>query len=92
MFCIANYAKYKYNYIYNNSYNYNYSYNYSYSYNYKNKNNIKYRYNQVQGFWAVYPLEFSLFCQKMKNSVEFLWRGGVEKADKTGHRRRRPLQ
>ena len=59
MFCIASDAIYKYKYNYNN----------------KCKNNIKYRYKPVRVFGLFTPLEFSLFCQKMKNSVEFLRRG-----------------
>jgi hypothetical protein len=63
MFCIASDANYKYN------YNNNYSYNYSYNNKNKYKNNIKYRYKPVRVFGLFTPLEFSLFCQKMKNSV-----------------------
>ena len=58
MFCIASDAIYKYNYNNKNKY----------------KNNIIYRYKPVRVFGLFTPLEFSLFCQKMKNSVEFLWR------------------
>ena len=86
MFCIANYAKY--NYIYNNSYNYSYNYNYKN----KNKNNIKYRYNQVQGFWAVYPPGILTFLSKNEELYGIPVEGGCGKTDKTGHRRRRPLQ
>ena len=66
MFCIASDANYKYS--YNNSYSYNYSYNNKNKY----KNNIKYRYKQVRVFGRFTPLKFSLFCQKMNNSVEKL--------------------
>ena len=46
----------------------------NYKYNNKNKykNNIKYRYKPVRVFGQFTPLKFSLFCQKMKNSVEKL--------------------
>ena len=70
MFCIASDAIYKYNYNYNNKNKY--------------KNNIKYRYKPVRVFGLFTPLEFSLFCQKMKNSVEFLWRGVWKKQIRRG--------
>ena len=70
MFCIASDAIYKYKYNYNNKNKY--------------KNNIKYRYKPVRVFGLFTPLEFSLFCQKMKNSVEFLWRGGWKKQIRRG--------
>ena len=81
MFCIANYAKY--NYIYNNSYNYSYNYSYSYNYKNKNKNNIKYRYNQVQGFWAVYPPGILTFLSKNEKlcgiPVEGVWKKQIRR-------------
>ena len=76
MFCIASDAIYKYNYNNKNKY----------------KNNIKYRYNQVQGFWAVYPPGILTFLSKNEKLCEIYVEGGVENADKTGHRRRSPLQ
>ena len=44
------------------------------------------------GFWAVYPPGILTFLSKNEELCGIPVEGGVEKADKTGHRRRRPLQ